>query len=469
MKINFLFACVLGLMLFPACKTLQPVAPTTTKDTYKEPEVAISQINLPVRLDLAKLNDFSNKNIPQELYYGKELPISDGLTATVRVVRNGKVAISANNGIIKTVIPIKISEGHVDYKMNTIVFGTKNASQSFAAALTITAVTKIGLDKNWNITSQTTTSFAWDSKPSLKIAGFDVSLGTFVDKPIKEQMKKYEPMIDEQIKKSYDVHKTIEDGWKQISKPFNVTNDPMPVWLVLKPKEFNFAPVTSTPSSIELNIGLKTGISTHLGEAPSTLDNGKLLPLNLNPSSENSFEINLPVVVKYSVIKDFLKLQFVNKKFAVTEKIDIIVNDIDFYGTKDQLVVMADIISPQKKTKGKVFMVGKPVYNAKDSTLKVENVNFDINTSNVLLKSANWLLHGTLLKTIEKKAVFPLGPQITKAKAELEKTINTYKISDNFKLKSKINGLDIKEVNVCDGYMVLSISTTGNIQGLLDL
>jgi len=469
MKINFLIVAAVWLTIFSGCKSLQPVAPSNTTAAYVEPEVALSQINLPIKLDVARLNDFTNKNIPQELYYAKEQPISDGLTATVRVIRNGKVVISTTNGTIKTVIPIKIAEGHVDYKMNTIVFGTKNASQAFGAALTITAVTKIGLDKNWNITSQTSTSFVWDSKPSLKVAGFDVSLGSFLDKPIKDQMKKYEPMIDDQIKKSYDVHKTIEDGWKQISKPFNVTNDPLPVWLVLKPKEFNFAPITSTPAAIELNIGLKTGITTHLGEAPKMEDNGKLLPLNLNPSKQNNFEVNLPVVVKYSVIKDFLKLQFVNKKFAVTEKIDVIINDIDFYGTKDQLVVMADIFSPQKKTKGKVYMVGKPVYNIKDSTLKVENVNFDINTSNVLLKSANWLLHGTLQKTIEKKASFPLGQQIVKAKAELEKSINTYKVSDSFKLNSKISGLDIKGISVCDGYMVLSISTTGTIQGMIDL
>lgn len=57
--------------------------------------------------------------------------------------------------------------------------------------------------------------------------------------------------------------------------------------------------------------------------------------------------------------------------------------------------------------KGRVFFTGKPVYNPEKRTLEIAEPEFDIKTRNALLKSANWLMHGMILKKISSYADLP--------------------------------------------------------------
>jgi hypothetical protein len=73
---------------------------------------------------------------------------------------------------------------------------------------------------------------------------------------------------------------------------------------------------------------------------------------------------------------------------------------------------------------GRLYIVGVPVYDAAKAELRVEELEFSVETKNILLKAADWLAHDSLLAELQQAVVFQLQDDLArataKANAELE-------------------------------------------------
>lgn len=455
---------ILTVLFFSNCKTLHTTAPIRQADNQIVPQTEISSIQLPIQVPIAPLNAFINKAVPTELYYGKDIPYNESITATVRVLRNGPISIEVSNGIIRTTFPIKVVDSYILYDYQTIIFGRKKGAQPFSAAATVTALTSLGVDRQWNITSKTISSFTWTEEPSLDIAGFKISLGKLADSKLNSEIKEYLPLVDQYIKQSFNLRATADTLWQQLAEPIKIIDTPAQLWLNIRAREFNISPLTGTSDAISLNVGMKAFLETTVGQQPVFQKNtSPLLPLITQQNYTDHFSIFLPIELNYNSIRDVAKQQLIGQTFPVNETTDVIINDLDFYGSAGRLVVMADIFSPQKRIKGKVYLIGSPEFNPLDSTLHIKNIDFDLDSRNVLLKSANWLLHGMLQRKLEQYSCIKLGTQLSDAQKQLETSINQYQPTDQVTLKSSITNLDIKNFILRDSSMRVCVSVRGKL------
>ncbi|MGC8016103.1 DUF4403 family protein, partial [Salmonella enterica] len=53
---------------------------------------------------------------------------------------------------------------------------------------------------------------------------------------------------------------------------------------------------------------------------------------------------------------------------------------------------------------GEIYALAKPVFDLEKNELRFENVDFTLESSSLLARSADWMLHGTLRESIEQKA-----------------------------------------------------------------
>jgi Domain of unknown function (DUF4403) len=110
-------------------------------------------------------------------------------------------------------------------------------------------------------------------------------------------------------------------------------------------------------------------------------------------------------------------------------------------------------------------LVGKPLIDVATQTLYFEDLDFDIKSKNVLLGSANFLLHKPLLNKIKEQATYPLTEQLAAAKATIQQTLNDYPISENVFLKGKLNNLILDNIYLGKDYMSVFINADGTLQG----
>jgi Domain of unknown function (DUF4403) len=449
---------MLSASFFSACShDIIPAAPD--ENAYPAPpQAAASNINIPISIDLFELGKTMNAKVPNELYSDlKGADIGYGSKIALRIVRNGNIHLTSKNNQITTRIPIKIVDG---------MLSTPLLKKAFDATMYIKMNTTIGVDKAWNFSSTTASDFDWGQEPTLDVAGISIPLGKVVNAQVKAQLAKVAPMIDAQMKEIVALRPTMESVWAGLNEPRLVTDSPAPVYMIIKPTDFSMSQFESkTEKNLSFNIGINTFVNTVVGAKPEKQNLGKLPDLQIKPATANTFKMTIPTIVRYEDVRRTIQQQVLGQKYPVKDNISIEITGFDFIGRGDKIAMVIDFIAHGKKAKGKFYLVGKPLIDVATQTLYFEDLDFDIKSKNVLLGSANFLLHKPLLNKIKAQATYPLTEQLAAAKATIQQTLNDYPISENVFLKGKLNNLILDNIYLGKDYMSVFINADGTLQG----
>jgi hypothetical protein len=337
--------------------------------------------------------------------------------------------------------------------------------KAFDATMYIKMYTIIGVDKGWNFTSVTSSDFDWGQEPTLNVAGVSVPLGKVVTGQVKAQLKSVAPMIDAQMKEIVALRPTMEGVWAGLNEPRLVADSPVPVYMIIKPTDFSMSQFESkTDKNLSFNIGINTFVNTVVGTKPEKQNLGKLPDLQIKPISNADFKMTIPTVVRYEDMRRTIQQQVLGQKYPVKDNISIEVTGFDFIGRGDKIAMVVDFIAHGKKAKGKFYLVGKPLIDVATQTLYFEDLDFDIKSKNVLLGSANFLLHKPLLNKIKEQARYELTPQLDAAKKMIQQTLNDYPVSDNIFMKGKLNNLNLDNIYLGKDYMSIFVNADGTLQ-----
>jgi len=109
---------------------------------------------------------------------------------------------------------------------------------------------------------------------------------------------------------------------------------------------------------------------------------------------------------------------------------------------------------------GIAYFTGKPFYDATKKMIEVREIEFDVKTKSLLLKSADWLFNKRITNEISRVSHFDLSSYIDTAKIMINKQLNTewikgvksigsisdlkisgfYPLADHFIIRSNANG-----------------------------
>ena len=102
-------------------------------------------------------------------------------------------------------------------------------------------------------------------------------------------------------------------------------------------------------------------------------------------------------------------------------------------------------------------------YNHEKVALEIIEPEFDVKTSNALVKSANWLLHGMILKTLMPYLTYPVQKDIDDMKAQANQTLNNYTIMDGISLHGLLNDVSVTSLDLVPGAVRIQANMKGNI------
>jgi len=70
------------------------------------------------------------------------------------------------------------------------------------------------------------------------------------------------------------------------------------------------------------------------------------------------------------------------------------------------------------------YLTGKPVYDAATRTIEMKDLDFDIKSKNVLLKSASWLFNRRIITELRKYSTFDLSAYVNNATTTFNQQLN---------------------------------------------
>jgi hypothetical protein len=81
-----------------------------------------------------------------------------------------------------------------------------------------------------------------------------------------------------------------------------------------------------------------------------------------------------------------------------------------------------------------------------DSTLYLNDFDFDLSTHNVLIKSAAWLYQGGFRNMMAKEMVWSLAPEIKMLVGEINRSLKSYPLAAGITMKGQVNRISIDDI-----------------------
>jgi Domain of unknown function (DUF4403) len=399
-----------------------------------------STLNIPIEMTTEELAKVLNQSVHKDLYKGSTK--TSGLTADV--VRNGPLAATASGNYLYVTIPVTMSLSYGMFETPAIPLKLK-----FKATAGVTPDWRLHTEVHYMGLSDLLAEDIGIGPLSLKPRGIVEG----IVQPVQNMLS---DLVTQKVNTLVPLKSLIAKAWNTAQKPILLDKN-YGAWLKLTPREVMMFPLTAQSNRVRLSIGISTFAELVVGPEPAAQPLIPLPNLKLVKSFDKTFRIALNADIFYKDLRAAVAPLLLDKQFDSDGK-SIIIKDFDLYGNGDRIVVK---LETRGSLDGVFYLTAKPVFYPKTSVFSVEDVDFDMKTKDVLLKTADWFLHGTIRNMIKDKLNLNLSRQLDQSRQMAGKALAHVQLMKNMYLKCDIKNLKLCNVVVQKDKISIQVYTEG--------
>lgn len=456
---GFILSAFLILLLFSACKTIKPNEPhyETSKKQFTR---SLSYVNIPLEIPLLVIENKINSQLKGIIYEDDSYTMPSVDDIKIRVYQNSRIGVTALGNELKFTIPLKIwAQGR--YEICPVC---PTIEKQTAFDVEVYFRSKVEIMKNFKFKMSTISDgFEWKSQPKISIGPINIPIASLLESSIEKQLQEVSKEIDSNVNRLIDLRSNIESLWSIAQEPI-LLDDSTQTWLKVEPTSLLLAPITSEKSILSVRLGLETYLETFTGNKP-LLKEKKPLP-ELRPASRaaQDFSIQIRSELSFESATAIAKKQLVGQEFRLKKK-SIRLEDIEIYG-KGDLAYVKVVLSGSLK--GTLFLSGIPTFNSQTNELSIEQLDYDIQSKNILVKAGSWLLNGSLQKQLQHQMRFSFDKEITSIRDDLSSRIKKTKHKNLFTLKGNLKEFKVHDVYLAEDHFDIVLDAQGNAKIIFD-
>ncbi|QJW90208.1 DUF4403 family protein [Spirosoma taeanense] len=400
--IGFLFV-LLALAGAVNCKREGPKAPVAEEFEPAIPDpvsFVAGNITFQIRDLERKINQSLNPIlVSEETFQGKK-----GQAWRLRVERTGRVRIRYTSGRVSFSAPLRV--------MYTNPLGlSKNRKHRQLCALSVNFVSPLAVGSNWRLTTRSRfENYEWIKRPTVRLLGVDFGITRLAETLLNKRKADIEAAIDKAVHSELRLDKHVRRVWRDLQKPLRISKKPEEIWIIPRPFSIAAAPVYGNSRQITIPIQIAFRVDTRFGEQPVVTELERLPRLLRRNKLPEASRLEVLAFIPYTDLNHVLE-QAMSK-----QKLDLVggrvkVKEATIYGGGRSLVLEAKLGGT---VNGTLYFHGQPRYDTLTNTLRVKDVDFDVDTKEYLLSTADWLLHDHLRDTLQSVLVVPLNRQIAR-------------------------------------------------------
>jgi hypothetical protein len=262
--------------------------------------------------------------------------------------------------------------------------------------------------------------------------------------------------VNRKVNEAFPLRIQVGRAWNAARKPV-LLDRKYNAWLRITPQEVMLSPLYAQNDKVRVGIGISTFAELVVGPEPPAAPPAPLPNLKVVNNFDKSFRIALNADLYYSDILAIASPLLVNKRFDSDGK-SIVVKDFDLYGSGDRLVVK---VATEGSLDGVFYLTCKPCFDPQTNVFSVRDIDFDMNTKNLLLQSANWFLHGTIRDAIQEKLNMNLSKKLAESREMAQKAITRVNLAENVVLRGNITSLRFSDALVDKDRISIRVYTDG--------
>jgi hypothetical protein len=445
------------LWLFSACGTIQPEVPTTANQVVavKPMPSMASTINIPIRVELKPFIKMADQSFDKE-FKGFDKPCS-GLRYEYKLKREPLQLTGKGKTVF---LGLDVAYGFSgEYCAGCVFDNCINPPIPFSCGwgnetlrkAKIKLKSDVELTSNYRIKSSTSFTEFTPIDPC-RVTFAQININDVLMGQIRPELGNLAKMIDAEIGKQ-DLKPYILPVWKALQEDIQI---PATGYLRFQPQSLSVSEINMNGSVLNFSVGL-TAIPT----IQSTPWNKPLAALpNLSPYKKGSgFEVYTDLKMNYdSLSKQLFEIMKTESYALGKEKINI--TSLKLFPAGEKLGVAVGFTGTKK---GIFYLLGNPSFDNTKASLALKNVEYDIATKNVLIKTAKWMMDETIRKKLEEQMVFDLSELMTLTKKSIAESLNQT-LDGGVKLKGTLKSLEISGWSLQQDALWVRAKTLGDIQ-----
>jgi hypothetical protein len=237
-----------------------------------------------------------------------------------------------------------------------------------------------------------------------------------ISRNVRRLLKRQALRNDSRILKSRFVRRQMDEAWNALQRPIQARKD---FFLLLNPSQVSLSVLPSEGENIQLVLQLvaKPKLVAGLPALPSRpLPDVALIPA----PRETGFHVSLETALPFDLLTAELSKRFEGTPY-VGHRESVVIKKIRVYGSGEAVVFA---ITVKGTVNGTVYLSGNPEYDSSTRSLFIRDLDYTIETKQILKKVADWLAHSEMRESLEKKATWYIGDRIDGAKDTLSTALN---------------------------------------------
>ncbi len=450
-KMLKIFSFIFIAMYFTACGIVknQPQRPMESYQPPTEVPPSVSTVNIPVRLNAAEIERLLNNRLSGVIYEDKNLE-DDGLM--MNATKSQNINIRLDGLQMNYRVPLKLWV----FKK---VFGNRGFEAEGELALTFR--TTININPDWTVQPVTElVGYDWIKNMAMKTGFGSIDVKYIANIIIDRSKSTLTSAIDQQLRNQFQIKSSLEEAWQLMQRPVSMNSSYGTWWVKLTPQSIAMTPFRTAGDVIESTITATSFAEVVAGtQQPNFYPNTSLPPFQLGGAAVNDFAANLTTDISMKEAESMAKTYVLNQKFYPGGK-EIVVRDIQLFGQNDKIVVNVSFTGSYT---GSLYLIGRPIFNPKKNTIEMEDLDYDLQSKDFMLRSAKWLFDKVILKKMKEACVFPLDENVQYFKTTMNDMLREYKFTNNVILRGMVSNINVQRIQILQGNIKIYVSSNGTL------
>ena len=454
-NINLVITLVFCSVINFACRAIRPDAPSTSNIPIPLPQQPISQIDIPIQVDLNPFIKQADQSVPQQ-YSGGDNPC-EGVRYSYLFQRSPLNVSGSGQSIDLNFIGSYRISGEYCAKC---AFGSCVVPKpSFSCGVgepmrqvTIGYNSAVKIQPNYAVSTNTQlTTLNANNRCRILVVNIDVTdrLLSVIRSPLQNLGAKVD-----QATSQINLKPNAQKVWDKLFQELKVGDFG---YLNLNPSALRLSSLNMIDETLNFSIGLNCSpvlSSSSNQSTPTPLPNLS----NIQPA--DGFDIFLDLKTSYDSLTNFLNKELRGKAIPIRKGKKFIITNSRIYGIGNSKLVVE--ISFKGTRKGTLYFIGTPSYNNVRNNLIVTDLTFDIKTRDVLLHIAKWILNNKITKLLRQQAQYNLTNILNDGKMKFQNELNR-NIDNNIELDGTVNYLNVQSIYPSVENLLLRTLSTGKV------
>jgi hypothetical protein len=206
-----------------------------------------------------------------------------------------------------------------------------------------------------------------------------------------------------------------------------------------------------------------------MSQAPKRPKPTPLPDLIQEPEVDPKFHVLLPVGVELSTINPKLSDALAGERIELEEGSFVVIKEASMY-SKDgslyaRLKIVAENVKQSVQVSGTVFLKCGVTVSTSPPTLSLKDVDFSVETRNVLDSTAAWIRKDAIAQRIEEKLKIDLSSHLNALRDDFNTRYSSLNAGPDLKLVPHIEKLKFEGARIHDNFVIVGFDVSGEING----